>query len=1112
MNDPYQKASRDTAVIVLIAVVATFACMGGLALILRPYAPQVVVAQPPLLPAATEYWQRGAEADPIPTAIPPDATPRPSVGEYEYELNGQFSGQVTALATVPPLVENGYEVVGPTSRKPPAPHPGQRYLDSTLNTYSIYNGTSWMAINTSAGVGLLDDVGDVAITGAAVGDFLGWNGTAWADLTISLDTLSDVAVTSPVVKQTIRHNGTTWVNSQLAVADLSDINFTSLADNDIQSYDLATTKWINESVYENQRIFSVTDYGATPDDATDDTAAIGLAVDAAEAYTALNAANVATVLFPRGTYIVQDASTAATLSGEAFGGVVVSSTAANIVLMGYDATLKIGTNGLSTAAVRLFGDRCRVHGLTVNANGDAAPLDTGTAGDLYDTKGNSGFEINGGEDCVIKDCKVYGDKVNTTYSTGTIFFDFTGGASERLVTISGGTLPGWVDAECAITISGVRYPIASVLSTTTLTLSANASNADNNPGGDVTAGTAYLVEGRATVGQGEECFVMVNAVRARFDTCLAMDAAWQAFRVSGDNNSVVHCSAYNHRGNGLRILNGDEVFIEDFKSYSTRNDGRHAIIADAGSSADGTELADNLDDSDVRTYRIYLKDCRLECNPDGDFDGAASVLKLASAYEAHVTNSTIIGGIATNNVGVRIEDSLRLATLEKCHIEPNIMFTPAGTSSGDTVYQGVISSHAGAGGDYAGYVRYTVDGGAGLEAGKTLFVRNSGIAQYDGPQIVLDKGSGFIITDRAYVAGSIGIATYCQSACDTFKLRDCVVVGMGLSPAGTGAAVFYNYFIENCIAYHVDIERCEFRMKERANIKMGGIFTDYDDPTAIDTFRLVRNKFEFNSDKLCRAVRGTAVSEMLASGTVTTYENQLSNLNTGVVRLNNIYASDDTTATYDERDILFSSDGDKPGLYAYTTYPVDATGVWLAGDYIRNSAPSAGEPSGWICTVAGSPGTWRALPNSQLLYANTTEAGNVGVGEDDLLSYTMPANTVINPGDTLEIEAGFSFAANANNKNVRFSVQGNPYYESTAVAQNGGSMVLRLQVTFDASVLSKYSFTTQTTASALIPSVAQAGGGLLTPGSAAIIKATGEATTTNDIVQEYMAVRLHRAP
>ena len=35
------------------------------------------------------------------------------------------------------------------------------------------------------------------------------------------------------------------------------------------------------------------------------------------------------------------------------------------------------------------------------------------------------------------------------------------------------------------------------------------------------------------------------------------------------------------------------------------------------------------------------------------------------------------------------------------------------------------------------------------------------------------------------------------------------------------------------------------------------------------------------------------------------------------------------------------------------------TGTWQVADRVYNSAPAIGQYAGWICTVAGSPGTWR---------------------------------------------------------------------------------------------------------------------------------------------------------
>ncbi len=35
-----------------------------------------------------------------------------------------------------------------------------------------------------------------------------------------------------------------------------------------------------------------------------------------------------------------------------------------------------------------------------------------------------------------------------------------------------------------------------------------------------------------------------------------------------------------------------------------------------------------------------------------------------------------------------------------------------------------------------------------------------------------------------------------------------------------------------------------------------------------------------------------------------------------------------------------------------------AAGNWLRGDVVFNSAATVGQPKGWRCTVAGTPGTW----------------------------------------------------------------------------------------------------------------------------------------------------------
>jgi hypothetical protein len=57
--------------------------------------------------------------------------------------------------------------------------------------------------------------------------------------------------------------------------------------------------------------------------------------------------------------------------------------------------------------------------------------------------------------------------------------------------------------------------------------------------------------------------------------------------------------------------------------------------------------------------------------------------------------------------------------------------------------------------------------------------------------------------------------------------------------------------------------------------------------------------------------------------------------------------------------------GSKTDYGRHTTYyfqaPTNLT--WSVGDICYNSSPSVGQPKGWVCTTAGTPGTWTSLGN-----------------------------------------------------------------------------------------------------------------------------------------------------
>lgn len=73
------------------------------------------------------------------------------------------------------------------------------------------------------------------------------------------------------------------------------------------------------------------------------------------------------------------------------------------------------------------------------------------------------------------------------YTTGTVTYDHTGGSSERLLTLSGGTWPSWA-ASGVVLISNVIYDVDRRLSDTTLQLSSIS-----NPGADISTASGFTI-------------------------------------------------------------------------------------------------------------------------------------------------------------------------------------------------------------------------------------------------------------------------------------------------------------------------------------------------------------------------------------------------------------------------------------------------------------------------------------------------------------------------------------------------------------------------------------------------------------------------------------------
>lgn len=132
---------------------------------------------------------------------------------------------------------------------------------------------------------------------------------------------------------------------------------------------------------------------------------------------------------------------------------------------------------------------------------------------------------------------------------------------------------------------------------------------------------------------------------------------------------------------------------------------------------------------------------------------------------------------------------------------------------------------------------------------------------------------------------------------------------------------------------------------------------------------------------------------------------------------------------------------------------------------------------------------------------NVTTIGNVGAGEDDLHSFTLPANFFAAVGDSLDIVTGGDFAANANNKRIRAYLDGQVYFDGGAVATNGGGWALKVTIVrIDSdSVRTVWIHTTNSSVNLGYGRHFQLDG--LTFSSSMVLKFTGEATANNDVTQ-----------
>ena len=144
------------------------------------------------------------------------------------------------------------------------------------------------------------------------------------------------------------------------------------------------------------------------------------------------------------------------------------------------------------------------------------------------------------------------------------------------------------------------------------------------------------------------------------------------------------------------------------------------------------------------------------------------------------------------------------------------------------------------------------------------------------------------------------------------------------------------------------------------------------------------------------------------------------------------------------------------------------------------------------------------------LITNTTDAGNVGAGEDDLITYSVPAGTLANDGDYIEFTMTFTFAANANSKQIKVYFGATAIYTSGARLQNDGTLTVTGRVIRTGAATQKAAIEVSTN-TVNFDDVAFYSTAAETLSGAITLKATGEGVSNDDIVQKILTLKYIRS-
>ena len=218
-----------------------------------------------------------------------------------------------------------------------------------------------------------------------------------------------------------------------------------------------------------------------------------------------------------------------------------------------------------------------------------------------------------------------------------------------------------------------------------------------------------------------------------------------------------------------------------------------------------------------------------------------------------------------------------------------------------------------------------------------------------------------------------------------------------------------------------------------------------------------------------------------------------------------------TGMLFDGAVLMFSLGGAGKAYFTGDFYNPRTTGVQGLGEstvrWLKLFTGTGGiDTTGDVVIAMGTgSGTAKAPGTANV---NTTAVGNVGIGTDDLMTYSLPANSLSANGKGVRITVWGTAANNANAKTVTVAF-GATTLVSTALTASQADVWWAEAIVIRTGAATQEAFAELTQGGTVTLSDVEQSNPAETLSGAVTIKCTGTATANDDIVQEGMVVEFY---